>query len=88
MSSGDFVEGSGAEAQPVIENIAIVEVADFVKYICRVVTLHFEEEVTPPAFQNALQESNNQVGKTSFTISSFHSSSLNKVQRLMFCIFS
>lgn len=61
MSSGDFVEVSGTEQQPVLENIVTVEYDDFIKYLCRIVTLHFEENETPPAFQNALTDSKHQV---------------------------
>lgn len=63
MSSGDYVDLSGTEPQPVnqLGNVVTVEYADFIKYLSRIVTLHFEEDETPPAFKNALQDAKHQV---------------------------
>lgn len=67
MSSVDYVELSGTEPQPVnqLENVVTIEYADFIKYLSRIVTLHFEEDETPPAFQNALQDAKHQVRRSS-----------------------
>lgn len=61
MSSVDYNDGSGIEPQPELENVAVIEYSDFVKCLTRIVTLHFEENVTPPAFLEALRKTSNQV---------------------------
>lgn len=61
MSSGDFNEGGAIEPPPELENVSVIEYSDFVECLNQIVTLHFEEKVTPPAFLEALRKTSNQV---------------------------